>query len=143
MLPLRAARTYSQIGVETGVADANPHGLILMLYDGAKQAIAEAGTHLAAGRVADKGRAMSRAIAIIDEGLKGCLDPSSGEIAAQLSQLYDYMCRRLLLASLRNERAGLDEVSNLLDELRGAWAKIDPTAASAAPPAVSNVLAPA
>ncbi len=143
MLPLRAARTYSQIGVETGVADANPHGLILMLYDGAKQAIAEAGSHLAAGRIADKGRAMSRAISIIDEGLKGCLDPSSGDIAAQLSQLYDYMCRRLLLASLKNDRAGLDEVSNLLDELRGAWAKIDPTAASAVLPAASNVLAPA
>ena len=143
MLPLRAARTYSQIGVETGVADANPHGLILMLYDGAKQAIAEAGTHLAAGRIADKGRAMSRAIAIIDEGLKGCLDPSSGDIAAQLSQLYDYMCRRLLLASLKNDRAGLDEVSSLLDELRGAWAKIDPNAASAALPAASKILAPA
>ena len=74
---------------------------------------------------------MSRAIAIIDEGLKGCLDPAGGEIAAQLSQLYDYMCRRLLLASLKNERAGLDEVSQLLDELRGAWAKIDPLASSA------------
>src|SRR5687768_691181 len=143
MLPLRAARTYSQIGVETGVADANPHGLILMLYDGAKQAIAEAGTHLAAGRVADKGRAMSRAIAIIDEGLKGCLDPSSGEIAAQLSQLYDYMCRRLLLASLRNERAGLEEVAQLLDELRGAWSKIDPLASPAAPAADPHQLAPA
>ena len=142
MLPLRAARTYSQIGVETGVADANPHGLILMLYDGAKQAIAEAGTHLAAGSIADKGRAMSRAISIIDEGLKGCLDPSSGDIAAQLAQLYDYMCRRLLLASLKNDRAGLDEVSNLLDELRGAWARIDPNAAPAALPAASRVLAP-
>lgn len=142
MLPLRAARTYTQIGVETGVADASPHSLILMLYDGAKQAIAEAGVHLAAGRIAEKGRAMSRAIAIIDEGLKGCLDPGSGDIANQLSQLYDYMCRRLLLASLKNERSGLDEVSHLLDELRGAWAKIDPSAAAPALPVTSKTLAP-
>lgn len=131
MLPLRAAKAYTQIGVETGVAGASPHSLILMLYDGAKQAIAEAGGHLDAGRIAEKGRSMSRAIAIIDEGLKGCLDPAGGEIAAQLAQLYDYMCRRLLLASLKNERGGLDEVSRLLDELRGAWAKIDPVPASA------------
>jgi flagellar secretion chaperone FliS len=131
MLPLRAAKAYTQIGVETGVAGASPHSLILMLYDGAKQAIAEASGHLDAGRIADKGRSMSRAIAIIDEGLKGCLDPAGGEVAAQLSQLYDYMCRRLLLASLKNERAGLDEVSQLLDELRGAWSKIDPLASSA------------
>lgn len=141
MLALRAARAYTQIGVETGVAGASPHSLILMLYDGAKQAITEAGVHLAAGRVAEKGRAMSRAIAIIDEGLKGCLDPGGGDIAAQLSQLYDYMCRRLLLASLKNERAGLDEVSQLLDELRAAWAKIDPLAASQ-PPVPIKTLAP-
>jgi flagellin-specific chaperone FliS len=38
------------------------------------------------------------------------------------------MCRRLLLASLRNDVAGLDEVARLLSELRGAWASIDPTA---------------
>lgn len=138
MLAVRAAKAYTQIGVETGVAGASPHGLILMLYDGARQAIADARGHLDAGRVADKGRSMSRAISIIDEGLKGCLDPAGGDIAAQLSQLYDYMCRRLLLASLKNDRAGLDEVSKLLEELRGAWARIDPLAASskAAPASV-------
>lgn len=143
MLPLRAAKAYTQIGVETGVAGANPHSLILMLYDGAKQAIAEAGGHLDAGRIADKGRSMSRAIAIIDEGLKGCLDPAGGELAAQLSQLYDYMCRRLLLASLKNERAGLDEVAQLLDELRGAWAKIEPLPGAAVAAANPLHLAPA
>lgn len=131
MLPLRAAKAYTQIGVETGVAGASPHNLILMLYDGAKQAIAEARGHLGAGRIAEKGRSMSRAIAIIDEGLKGCLDPAGGEIAAQLGQLYDYMCQRLLLASLKNETSGLDEVAQLLDELRSAWARIDPFAVSA------------
>jgi flagellar secretion chaperone FliS len=143
MLPLRAAKAYTQIGVETGVAGASPHSLILMLYDGAKQAIAEARAHLAAGRIAEKGRSMSRAIAIIDEGLKGCLDPAGGEIAAQLAQLYDYMCRRLLLASLKNEPGGLDEVAQLLDELRGAWAKIDPLPASAPTTTLPLRLAPA
>ena len=125
MLPLRAANAYSRIGVETGVAAANPHSLILMLYDGAAQAVADATRHLCAGSVADKGRAVSRAISIIDEGLKACLDPNAGgEIAAQLAGLYDYMCRRLLLASLKDDRAGFDEVARLIDELRGAWATI-------------------
>jgi flagellar protein FliS len=134
MLPLRAAKAYSQIGVETGVAAANPHSLILMLYDGAMQAIAEARRHLEAGAVPEKGRAVSRAISIIDEGLKGCLDASAGgEIAAQLGSLYDYMCRRLLLASLKDDRAGFDEVARLLDELRGAWATIANASAPAAP----------
>ena len=124
MLPNRAANAYSRIGIETGVAAASPHSLILMLYDGAKQAIHEARGHLDAGRIPDKGRAISRAIAIVDEGLKGCLDKSGGEIAGHLADLYDYMCRRLLLASIRNDLAALDEVTQLLDELRGAWATI-------------------
>lgn len=125
MQPQRAAKAYSQIGVETGVAAASPHSLILMLYDGARAAIADAKRHLAAGAIPEKGRAVSRAIAIIDEGLKGCLDAGSGgAIAAHLADLYDYMCRRLLLASLKDDDAGFDEVARLIDELRGAWATI-------------------
>jgi flagellar secretion chaperone FliS len=125
MRPHSAAKAYSMIGVETGVAAANPHSLILMLYDGALQAIADALRHLDARAVADKGRAVSRAISIIDEGLKGCLDRSAGgEIASHLGELYDYMCRRLLLASLKDDRRGFDEVARLLNELRGAWATI-------------------
>lgn len=134
MLPLRAAKAYSQIGVETGVAAASPHSLILMLYDGALQAIADAHRHLDGGMVPEKGRAVSRAISIIGEGLKGCLDPRGGDIAAQLHELYDYMCRRLLLASIKDDRAGFAEVAHLLTDLRGAWATIaNAPAAPAAP----------
>lgn len=124
MVPHRAAQTYTQIGVETGVAAASPHQLIVMLYDGALQAIAQARAHLAAGRVAQKGESLSRAIAIIDEGLRGCLDPSGGEIAAHLGELYAYMGRRLFAGGARNDPAALDEVAGLLAELRGAWASI-------------------
>ncbi|MCL4760993.1 MAG: flagellar export chaperone FliS, partial [Burkholderiales bacterium] len=120
MFASRAAQAYSQIGVETGVAAASPHQLIVMLYDGALDAIAQARGHLAAGRIADKGRALTRAIAIVDEGLRACLDPAGGEIAAHLAELYAYMCRRLLLAGANNDAAALDEVTALLAELRGA-----------------------
>ncbi len=133
MFASRAAQAYSQIGVETGVAAASPHRLIVMLYDGALDAIAQARGHLAAGRIADKGRALTRAIAIVDEGLRACLDPAGGEIAAHLAELYAYMCRRLLLAGANNDAAALDEVTALLAELRGAWASIDAPAAAPAP----------
>lgn len=136
MLPLRAAKAYSQIGVETGVAAANPHSLILMLYDGAIQSTHDAMRHLDTGAIADKGRAVTRAVAIIDEGLRGCLDTKAGEIASHLASLYDYMCRRLMLASLRNDRDGFAEVARLLTELRGAWATI-----ADAPAATTSALA--
>ncbi|MEP7205424.1 MAG: flagellar export chaperone FliS [Casimicrobiaceae bacterium] len=126
MFQQRAAQAYAQIGLETGVAAGSPHRLILMLYDGAMKCITNAAAHLAAGRIAAKGSAVSKAIAIIDEGLKGNLDLSQGgHIATQLGELYDYMSRRLLSANLRNDPAGFSEVQALLAELREAWAGIE------------------
>jgi len=99
MGPSFAAKAYARVGVETGVHAANPVKLVLMLYDGALLAIAEATRHMAEGRIADKGKAISKAISIIDGGLRVSLDPTrGGAIAAQLFELYEYMGRRLLLA---------------------------------------------
>lgn len=92
MGPSSAAKAYAQISVETGVHAADPVRLVLMLYDGALASIADADRHMAAGKIADKGQAISRAIAIIDGGLRVSLDTSrGGAIAAQLYELYDYM----------------------------------------------------
>ena len=121
----KAIDAYSQVGVETGVASADPHKLILMLYDGTLAALCSARLAIGRGEVAAKGSAISKAIAIIDGGLKASLDVKAGGILAErLAGLYDYMLTRLLAANLRNDTAILDEVSSLLDELRGAWAQI-------------------
>ena len=39
MVPQSAAQAYARVGVETGVIAANPHRLVLMLFDGALCAI--------------------------------------------------------------------------------------------------------
>jgi len=121
----KAVNAYAQVGVETGVASADPHKLILMLYDGTLAAICAARLAMKRGEVAAKGAAVSKAIAIIDGGLKASLDvKAGGALAERLAGLYDYMLTRLLAANLRNDIGILDEVARLLDELRGAWAQI-------------------
>lgn len=128
----KAIDAYATVGVETGVAAADPHKLILMLFDGALAAIAKARLAMARGEIAAKGSAISKAIEIIDAGLKASLDVKAGGILAErLAALYDYMLNRLLAANLRNDSALLDEVGRLLNELRGAWAQIG----QAGPPA--------
>lgn len=123
MFTQRAAQAYAQVGLETGVAAASPHRLILMLYDGALKALGDAGKHLAAGRIGPKGEAISKAITIIEEGLKASVNEKrGGAIGGHLLDLYDYMNRRLLVASMRNDPRGIDEVVSLLRELREAWA---------------------
>jgi len=128
-----SAKTYADVGIETGVAAASPHQLILMLYDGALLAIAKAGNAMDEGRIADKGHAISRAIDIIGSGLRASLNFTAGdELAYRLAALYDYLCNRLLHANLNNDRGALDEVTHLLTEIKTAWEEIadDPAVAS-------------
>lgn len=113
---------YAKVGIETGVISASPHKLIVMLFDGAMVSVTSAIMHMKAGDIAAKGAAISKAIMIIDSGLRASLDKKAGgEIAEGLDALYEYMGSRLLQANLRNQVDILEEVQRLLGELRGAW----------------------
>lgn len=127
-----ALNAYAQISVDGSVATASPHRLITMLFDGALLSIATARGHMQRNEIAQKGTSISKAIAIIDEGLKLSLDlKAGGDLAQKLDALYEYMCLRLLMANLKNDFEPLDEVSSLLNELKGAWVEIDPEKAKA------------
>lgn len=118
-------QTYERIGLETSVKDAHPHRLVLLLFEGATTAIAIARTHMNSGERALKGQAISKAIDIINNGLKASLDVAQGgELAERLGALYQYMVTRLLYANLKDNVAALDEVSGLLGEIHGAWKEI-------------------
>lgn len=133
MFARQAINAYAQVGVHTGAMSASPHKLIVMLYDGARAAIARAKFHLAAGDIAAKGNAISKSIDIIDNGLRAVLDHNAGgDVAADLERLYDYMSRQLMLANLRNDEALLDQVDSLLQDLSSAWAQIGNPAANGA-----------
>ena len=120
-----AAKAYARVGVETDIATADPHKLILMLFEGALLAITKAKLHMQQNAISAKGEAISAAIAIINEGLKASLDvKAGGKIAEKLYALYEYMCHRLLLANLKNQPEMLDEVADLLRELNDAWNSI-------------------
>lgn len=128
MNPNIAIKTYANVGLESGVNSADPHKLILMLYQGALLAISTAKNQMLRKQIAAKGASISKAITIIDEGLKASLDQNAGgELAQNLASLYDYMARRLLIANLKNDPAILDEISRLLNDLKGAWEAIRPT----------------
>ncbi|HMN44437.1 MAG TPA: flagellar export chaperone FliS [Povalibacter sp.] len=115
---------YQSAAAHGGVAASDPHGLIVMLMDGALERIATARGCMQRGETAEKARLLNRTISIVAE-LHGSLDMTSGgQIAANLGDLYDYMSRRLLTALANNQAELLDEVSGLLNELRSAWVAI-------------------
>jgi flagellar secretion chaperone FliS len=125
MFATHSAAAYAKVGIETNVSTANPHQLVLMLFDGALLAINSAAISMANGDIAAKGSSISKAIEIVTYGLKASLDgESGGDLALRLGSLYDYVCERLFFANSKNDTAALNEASALLSELREAWAQI-------------------
>lgn len=123
------ANAYAKVGVETGVSGASPHQLIIMLYDGALVAVTSALHHMKAGNIPGKGQSISKAIMIIDGGLRASLNKEvGGQIAINLESLYEYLSNRLLTANMKNQPEILEEVHRLLSELKEAWVTIGVTA---------------
>lgn len=117
---------YQSAAAHGGVAASDPHRLIVMLMDGALERINAARGCMERGDIAEKAKLLNRAVSIIGE-LRGSLNMSAGgQIATNLSDLYDYMSRRLLVATSDNRVEPLEEVNKLLQEIRGAWVSIPP-----------------
>ncbi|HVJ38739.1 MAG TPA: flagellar export chaperone FliS [Stenotrophomonas sp.] len=115
------AEQYRKVGVSTSVTDADPHKLVALLFAGACQRIRLAQACLAQGDQARKGKAIGEACAIVGH-LNGSLDhEAGGEIAGNLSALYEYVIQRLTEANLHNDEAGLVESLTLLGEIDSAW----------------------
>jgi flagellar protein FliS len=114
--------------LDSRVLSADPIELVHILYEHTLAMVGDARRHLAAGDIPARGRAISRAIAAIDE-LDGSLDrQAGGSISRNLASLYQYMRRRLVTANIRQEDAPLEEVESLLRTLGEAWKAIRPGA---------------
>ncbi len=135
-----AISAYNRVGIESSITAADPHKLISMLYQGALQAITNAKNGILRNDIPGKGASISKAMAIIGEGLHASLDKSvGGELAQNLASLYDYMVYRLFAANLNNDVVALDEVSRLLSDLKDAWDSIRPIVMQTAAPAQKAV----
>ncbi|HEY9109306.1 MAG TPA: flagellar export chaperone FliS [Roseateles sp.] len=126
------ATMYAKVGLETDVQAASPHRLVAMLFDGVFDAMSQAIQAIQAGNVEVKGRALTRAVRILDEGLRAGLDLSAGQLATDLRELYGYVCMRLTQANLRSDVAAVEECQRLLSPVREAWTAISQTPAALA-----------
>jgi flagellar protein FliS len=127
--PHSGAKAYAKVGLETGVAAASPHKLVVMLFEGAILSCNNAMAHMKADQFELKGKELSKAIQIIEEGLRASLDKKAGgDIAANLDALYGYIVQRLLEANMRNDSAIVQQAATLLADLKSSWEAIAPSA---------------
>lgn len=121
MNAMAAMRQYQNVNTQAQAVDASPHRLIQMLMEGGLTRLAQARGAMERGQFAMKGELIGKAIGIIG-GLRAGLNlEEGGELAVNLDNLYDYMSRRLLEANLKNSVEPLDEVADLLRDVKSGW----------------------
>jgi len=107
--------------LESEVWSAGPIGLVRILYEHAILSVQDARRHLAAGEVAGRSKAISKAMAIVGE-LDASLDHrSGGSLSQELARLYEYLLVRLTAANLEQRDEPLAEVESILRTLGEAW----------------------
>jgi flagellar protein FliS len=123
---------YHSVSVHGGVANADPHGLVLMLMDGCAERLATAAGCIERRDTTRKAKLLHSCVTILAE-LRGSLNMAEGgPLAENLSNLYDYMVRQLLMANVNSDSAPVKEVLSLLNEIRSAWVAIGPQVRSSA-----------
>lgn len=118
----RSAQAYANVGLETQVLGATPEQLITLLFQGAIAAIMKARLYMQNQDIPGRGMSISKAIDIVDSGLKASVDTDvGGEVATNLIATYDLVIRQLLLANLNADESQLTLAETILNDLSQAW----------------------
>jgi len=122
----KGVQAYADMALTTRVLGASPAQLISLLFEGALAALARAHVHMEQGQVGPRGQAISKAIEIIDAGLKSSLNPAPGsragsELVRQLAHSYELIIAHLLHANLHADMARLELAQNMLALLADGW----------------------
>jgi flagellar secretion chaperone FliS len=117
----RAMESYGAVRVDARVVDANSAQLVLMLFDGLIENVLDAKRHMMLKEIRQKGEHINRASRIII-GLQSTLNfEKGGDLALNLDDLYNYFLRRLIAANASNDPAIMDEIYDLVGQIRLAW----------------------
>lgn len=119
---------YAQVSLESQVAGATPHQLITLLMDGAISAMTRAKIYFESGNIAKRGEMISRAINIIDNGLRASLNHEvGGAVTEEMESLYEYVSRNLLLLNQQKKPEQLPHLIEIMTTLSTTWKEIEPT----------------
>ncbi len=121
MVCSNALSQYHSVKSTAAALGASPHRLVQLLMEGAVDRINLAKGQMARRDVAGKGESISGAMQIIGH-LRDTLDfDRGGDVAPNLSDLYQHMELRLFEANRNDDPAPLDEVVALMNEIRTGW----------------------
>lgn len=110
---------------QNSILTASPSKLLLMAYDGAIRFSRAAAEKMKENNLDEQNTLINKATAIVIElvsTLKEDVDPL---LCSRLRSLYAYVVEKLTLANLEQNQAYLEEVINILGQLRESWAEAE------------------
>lgn len=117
-------KAYKKVGVESSLLAADPHQIILMLFNGLLESLSQVKGAVERKDFQLKANLMSKGISIINS-LDDALDhEAEPKISENFSNLYQYCSNRLMEASVSLDTDVIDEVVQLLKPIRDAWSEI-------------------
>lgn len=131
MYAQRGAAQYRAVRSHGLVADASPTRLVQIMFEHvlselatAKGCMARIQNNLPVKDVIAKGKAIGKAIRLLNQ-LNASLDMERGlEVAQNLRALYVYMLARLTQANVTNDAQAVAEVVSLVQKVKGGWDQI-------------------
>ena len=124
MNAIAALSQYGKIKNDAQTSYASPHQLMLMLFDGAIEAMSFTIGAIENNNFELRSKQSTRSISIIN-GMRECLDmETGGELADNLYSLYQYMAQELFRASFKNDVDTIKNIQTMLKDIRGSWEKI-------------------
>lgn len=95
--------------------------LIIMLYDGVVRFNKCAQRAIKEGDVEGRNTYLNRSQAIINELQNSLNMEEGGEIANNLSRLYDFSIGKLTEANFKNDFSAVEAVTKVINELKSGW----------------------
>jgi len=108
---------------QSAVLSASPGELVVMLYDAARRFLRQASIAMDEGEVERAHNMLRRAELIVGQ-LDGTLDREQGQVSERLHSIYQFCLAHLNRGRMGQDTRMLEEVSNLLGELREAWTEV-------------------
>ncbi|MDW6093512.1 flagellar export chaperone FliS [Vibrio rhizosphaerae] len=117
-------QAYKKVSVDSQLSAASPHKVVQMLMAGAIERLIQGKAAMIQGNIPVKGERLGKALDIIIS-LRSCLSmEDGGDIARNLDQLYEFVITQITQANHLNEPEMLDDVIDIIREIKSAWDQI-------------------
>lgn len=114
-------QSYRKVSLDSEISVASPHRIVQMMFAGGLERLAQSRYAIENSDMKNKGLFIGKAIGIIN-GLNNSLNmDDGGEIAGNLSQLYDFIIMKVTEANLKNDTQAIDDAVAVLRTLKEGW----------------------